>query len=1209
MNHLALNMKKNILILLFLTIISAKPTQAQHATDSISFSLFLIGNAGKFSAGDPQEQKLFETVLAYNANPKGLVFLGNNLYPSFSDLFSGQFDDKAVNPALERLKDFDGPLCFVPGWSDWSYGAANGKDMVRWEYKTINKTLKNKAVYMPDWGCPGPVEVPVNDSLTIILLDTQWWMHPFDTRFNKCDLEDKADVWTNLRDVLRRNRNKQVVVAGYHPVVSYGEYGGYFSPVMQTLGFPVALYRKKLGTRLDLAHPLYAEFASDLKTVLEEFPNVIYASSHEKNFQYFTENNVHYLIGGSLIGGSYVKKKETECSSEKAGISRIDFYRNGKVGLKFFPIGHPDTPDCATQMYDYEACADEMAARSPETSFADSIKAPASTRYAINPRQYKWVGENYRAVWGTPVTVPVFNIAKEKGGLEVVKRGGGQQTQSLRLEAANKHQYALRSVEKNVEGALPDDVKNTFAVRIVQDNISASNPYAALVAAQLAEAAGVMHTNPAIVYVPLDYRLGEYTEDLARKLFLFEERPAGNWSDQKSFGYSRNIVSTDEVLEKTEDSPQNQVDQTAVLRARILDTFLSDWDRHDDQWRWASFREQGKTIYRPIPRDRDQAFYVNQGRLPWLITRKWLVPKFQNFAPKTDNINGLTFNARYFDRTFLTEPGWDQWQAMLDSLTGRLTDETITGATRAFPREVRPFCADSTAKILIERKAFMPGMIRQHYLALAKNVTVTGTNENDRFTVQRLPGGQTDVTVWNESQTIRQYHRIFRNDETREIRLYGRDGKDRFTLEGIQDEGTKIRIIGGNDHDFIQNNSQVNSPGKHTLVYDRKGQTQVDANSDTRLRLSRYKQINHYDRMDFHYDVVTPGLLMGYNPDDGLFIGGGPIISKYRFRRHETHTILANFASLTGAFNARYLFESLSDVRGWDHHTGIDLKAPDYAMNFFGTGNASVRDKAFEEAYYRLRVNQFTVHYSLGKRWGATAFSRSGDGSGRESELQGGVFLKRSKVEEAENRFITSPANSGGQASDFESRVYSGFRLGYSTEDLNNRQNPKRGYRLQAEARQFWRVDGGSENFTDLSGDLRAYISFTENPRTVLAFRLGGEKLFGDYSFTEAAKLGGKTNLRGYLADRFYGDASVFQNTELRYKVKDFKSYLLNGELGILGFFDSGRVWLKNEEAGHWHKGYGAGFWLSPFGITIVSATYNWSTEDRMLQVSVNFKI
>ncbi len=73
------------------------------------------------------------------------------------------------------------------------------------------------------------------------------------------------------------------------------------------------------------------------------------------------------------------------------------------------------------------------------------------------------------------------------------------------------------------------------------------------------------------------------------------------------------------------------LDEASYIRARLFDMLIGDWDRHEDQWRWASFKENGKTIYRPIPRDRDQAFSIMaDGAL-------------LNFATKISS--GIAFNA------------------------------------------------------------------------------------------------------------------------------------------------------------------------------------------------------------------------------------------------------------------------------------------------------------------------------------------------------------------------------------------------------------------------------------------------------------------------------------------------------------------------------------------------------------------------------------
>ncbi|MDX1283478.1 MAG: hypothetical protein R3182_00625, partial [Draconibacterium sp.] len=69
----------------------------------------------------------------------------------------------------------------------------------------------------------------------------------------------------------------------------------------------------------------------------------------------------------------------------------------------------------------------------------------------------------------------------------------------------------------------------------------------------------------------------------------------------------------------------------------------------------------------------------------------------------------------------------------------------------------------------------------------------------------------------------------------------------------------------------------------------------------------------------------------------------------------------------------------------------------------------------------------------------------------------------------------------------------------------------------------------------------------------------------------------------------------------------DFKNYLLTGEIGLLLFDDIGRVWLDGEDSDKWHNGYGAGFWISPFKMAIVTATLNKSKEETLIQFKFSY--
>ena len=128
---------------------------------------------------------------------------------------------------------------------------------------------------------------------------------------------------------------------------------------------------------------------------------------------------------------------------------------------------------------------------------------------------------------------------------------------------------------------------------------------------RLADAAEIYHTNPKIVYLTKDPRLGALIDDVWEGLYLFEERPNGNRKDVESFGRSKNIIGSPDMFDEITDDHDHQVDQYHFLKSRLLDVLIGDFDRHEDQWIWAGFKEENRVVYRAIPRDRDQTFFLN----------------------------------------------------------------------------------------------------------------------------------------------------------------------------------------------------------------------------------------------------------------------------------------------------------------------------------------------------------------------------------------------------------------------------------------------------------------------------------------------------------------------------------------------------------------------------------------------------------------------
>src|SRR5690348_17134160 len=235
------------------------------------------------------------------------------------------------------------------------------------------------------------------------------------------------------------------------------------------------------------------------------------------------------------------------------------------------------------------------------------------------------LGTHYRDLWATPIDVEVLDLSRFAGGLTPTGCGGRRQTKVLRLLGKDGRQYAFRSIEKDPTLALPPELRATFARDLVQDQISSAHPGGPLVVAPLLDATGVLNAEPHIMVLPADDpRLRGY--DCVRPGFLLgmiEERPTEPPDNEVAFAGALEFASTKKLFEHLEHSSRHRVDSRGYLAARLMDVFIGDWDRHHDQWRWARFDSGQVRIWRPIPRDRDQAVARLDGLLVWLPGYYW----------------------------------------------------------------------------------------------------------------------------------------------------------------------------------------------------------------------------------------------------------------------------------------------------------------------------------------------------------------------------------------------------------------------------------------------------------------------------------------------------------------------------------------------------------------------------------------------------------
>merc|ERR1711916_62696 len=141
-------------------------------------------------------------------------------------------------------------------------------------------------------------------------------------------------------------------------------------------------------------------------------------------------------------------------------------------------------------------------------------------------------------------------------------------------------------------------------------------------------------------------------------LYMIEEHVSDDHDNLKSFGYTKKIESTYDLMDKLREDEEYSIDQKEYAKARLFDIMIGDWDRHVDQWRWAEFEtEEGNKVYKPIARDRDQVFSRwGDGLIMGFGSRA--VPGlriFEGFHEEIRSVEGFTSSPRSFALDMETE--------------------------------------------------------------------------------------------------------------------------------------------------------------------------------------------------------------------------------------------------------------------------------------------------------------------------------------------------------------------------------------------------------------------------------------------------------------------------------------------------------------------------------------------------------------------------
>ncbi len=828
------------------------------------------------------------------------------------------------------------------------------------------------------------------------------------------------------------------------------------------------------------------------------------------------------------------------------------------------------------------------------TDSSSFIKIKASDKYNKSNFYKLFWGEHYRKEWNTPVAVKQVELDTMRGGLTPYQTGGSRQTKSIRVTDKNKREYAFRSVDKSFGGALPEIALGTFIEELANDQVTISHPYSALVVAPLAEAAKIYHANPELVYVPKQNALGEYSDSTGNILYTFEQRPDENWETAANFGNSKKIVSTEKMLEKILEDNDNKVDQKAFVKARLFDIFIGDWGRHDDQWRWATFKDGKKTIYVPIPRDRDNAFTKFDGVLLNTLIGAAGAYHLQTFDYKLKNTNDFNFPARNLDHHLLNEVTQEDWIEIANELKNNLTDEVIDAAVKKIPPEVYPISGPTIAAKLKSRRAYLPEWAATYFKFLNVDVEITGTGDDEKFEVNRLSDTETEVNIYkikDDEETKKQpfYHRVFKNNQTNEIRLYGIAGNDVYVVKGNVKKSIKIRLIGGRNKDKYTDESRVKGPSHKTKIYDNPGNDFVK-NKETDVITSSDSLINRYEYKYFEYSRKKRAPLVFFDQNDRLFVGLAFSTLKQKWRKDpfaNTQYLDVKYSISQNGFSTTYksVFKELIgkwDLRNYANYDQIRWN------NFYGLGNNSGLNSK-DRNFYRVRSEEYSGNVNLDRILQ------------NQHRFIFGVGYCSYRIINDTARFLVKSSSIVTPAMK-SNEEFAVVNASYVFQTLNDSILPTKGLSFKMGGNYTDNIGRSQNNVAHYAAETNVYIPISK--KLSLKLRAGGATLSGDPQFYQYNKIGGSETLRGHQRDRYQGNSTAYNQNELRF-ITNFRSKIFNGKIGAFALYDQGRVWLKGEKSNKLQSAYGGGIILSPFNRLSVTAAVAASDADSNIHVGI----
>lgn len=1202
------------------------------------FTLIAVGGA-PWGEDDDTLKALTERLEGADPKASAVIFTGNysagGPLPEIGDPNRQAIERDILRhvDAVRSYSDRGGRVIFLPG--DLDYGQRGPEGIRRF------RTLVNLSLYgdqagvddprtaVPVAACGEPLVIKLSSDAILGVINSQWWMQDFErspeSNLN-CTFKNRFQLAAAVNDIVKRWRAKRLVFAMHHPLESLGPYGGRFRPEAHfapPLIGGVSIWARQSGLVPQYRdHVLYDSFSGGVFASAQKFGGFTFVSGHERSLQVLPVKDQLQVVAG------VVERPAPVVGPPKGGFSART------SGWAELTLG---TADDVVKVVD--SASGEVLFESdlpPVTKFGSADlpppppvpEGPVTSTYA--EKQYArtgWfsgflLGRHYRDAYSLELDFPVLDLKSE--GLYPFSAGGGNQTNSLFMFDQNGSQWVARSTTKDSGRFLPYPLNQlSFVSGILDDAFTATHPSAAEAVPPLATAAGVYHTTPRLMYIPDQEGLSPYRGFISEEVALLErkaKRPKQG-SLPKALGEGDSPIGlteyegSDDVLELRREAPWvHRLDQESMLRARLLDIFIGDWDRHEDQWRFAILTQpDGSLLYRPVPEDRDQAFAHYDGFALW--SARIVAPEIRVLRPFSKRIRGLgwlIYGSRHFDPVFLNQMDKEEWMATARDVQAALTDDVIHQALIRWPEPAYELDGKTVEEKLKTRRDDLVKAAEKHFDILYKRPDVLGSEGDDEirlayaedgtmrltirpYEVASVEGGRVVAPVQSSTEIASApspdpvyYDRTFRPEETKEIRLYALAGNDRLVIEGKPHRKFKVRFVGGDGIDAIESAGGQRRKAKGVQLFDRTAGAVVAPEVKITDRRSQSSYRNQYDRKDPHNEPFTVGFFPKFtiNPDDGVALGGAVTGTARGFKRSpfaSRHTVSALFITSTLGVAADYAAYFPNTWGKVDQDFYVAITTPRFTRNFFGITNLYEDPRIQGRDVFRVRQLTGQVRYGPSVDLVSEIVNVG-------LQVTGDLI----DVENTDGRFVQTSPDVDDAA--FNDRYFLGARLRFGVDSRTNKLYPKSGFTFETTA--AMRTDMTDSSFdtsATFTGAIGTHVPFDRTGRFVLTTRARAEGIVGDYQFYWAPTVGDR-DLRAYNAEQFAGDLVFAHTTDLRVELLRIRKFL-PGNIGLAGSIDHGRAFgLASDvdvDVNDYHVSAGGTLFWNVFGLFGAFGSYH----------------